>query len=301
MLKQKLIPFQISIEKESSQWRVGLEPKQTNIKFNQLEIIYFLYPYHKELSADSFKLLPYEEYIKDLSIGNRSSYFLLDNSSSRIFGILVSLFIFVAFALFRPSELFSLQSVVALLGAYLTSREMWIDIDNFLVRISNNWLFSWRPTQFFYERENFGTIQRFWKIARKQRTGSETILASKMDFNSHSNSKTLELLFTNTDLKTAKHKKVIFSTINFTDKKQNKIWNHSAFMFGCKMSLIKKWLLMSFVTEYFQAIEGTKCGATDYQGNWKEGKFLIRNSILLGRLKIYFGSRWLEGFIIKSD
>jgi hypothetical protein len=60
----------------------------------------------------------------------------------------------------------------------------------------------------------------FWKRARKNRFRVDTILATKMDFNAHSNSKTIELLFQKGGVKLAKQKPVVISSINFSDPDQ---------------------------------------------------------------------------------
>jgi len=66
---------------------------------------------------------PFEEYAKDISTRRRSLYTRVPRPADSLFGILLSIFIICAFLFVKPSKVSSLQSFIAILGAYFIGKD----------------------------------------------------------------------------------------------------------------------------------------------------------------------------------
>jgi len=266
-----------------------------------VEITFFLYPYSPNLDNTSFSILPYEEYVRDIEKGRRSTFEKIKPFADKLFGILLGLLIAGLFQVVKPQELYSLQSMVAVLGAYTLGKEMWSDLDDFLIDLTKKWRFRWRDSQYLYTKEDFGSVQRFWKMAREKRNGQASALPNYLDFITHSNAKTVELYFDNTTL--SNHKigtEVQFGNIKFDENKIKELEKYD-YMLGFKFSISKRKLIGDVSYEIFQVLDANNLGTVDQTGNWQKNKALYRKVWSFGRFKYYLNSETLLDFkLIKS-
>jgi hypothetical protein len=263
--------------------------------YSSFECTFFMYPYDKGLNANYFNLSPYEEYVKDVNMGRRSMYGKLDNIGDNIFGFILGFTILFFFWIFNRREIFSIEAVVSIFAAYAIGKELWNDFDNGLTNWTQNWKLSWRDNSHYYIKQDFGSIQKFWKVARQEKYQHDTLLAKKIDFLSYSNSKTVELLFHRKDLKDISQENINLVVINFDEgiavKKDN-------FMFGAKITLTKNILFWKTNTELFQSVSKGQLGAVDKNDHWHEDKVLVRKTVNVGRVKFYWRSGMGEGELI---
>ena len=270
-------------------------------RFDSVEVMLSVYPYKQEMHADSFEILPYEEYIEDLSKGKRSTYIEIGNPGREIFGLFLGLIILILFALFKPSDIISIQSIVSILGAYTIGKEIWRDIDNELINITSQWKLRWCDQDYFYFKQDFGSIQKYWDYARLKRYGYQTGLSDRFDFITHSNSKTLEMLFVDKFLKKFKEQKqgkLRISTIYFSEQNMQDVMKNT--MFAFKIMFGKKFLGIVHKDEYFQAFNGSEFGAIDMEQNWITNSVLVRKTYTFGRLKLYAYNKLIKDLRIIS-
>jgi len=258
-------------------------------QYSSVECTLFFYPYNREVNADDFVVLPFEEYVDNIVTAKQSTYRKIRTFSENIFGLFLGLLIFSVFANIKPEDLISIESIVSIFGAYAIGKEIWQDIDIALITISNSWKIRWVGEKFHYIREEFGTIRQFWEKARLNRYGRSNILPSKMDFIKHSNSKTIELFFSKGDLNQVKKESSrILSIIMKEDRSKQR--QKLRYMIGSKITLSHKVLFFSYDIELFQSISCNKndtVGAIDSENVWNSNSVLKKHILRLGRCKCY--------------
>lgn len=284
--------IEVGFNEKEKNISLELDSEKLNNSFDDLEITSYLYLYDKKTTAENILFSPYEEYSKEVTVGKRTTYSEISNFGNKVFGVLVGLIIFLIFFIFKRSEIFSIESTVSILGAYAIGKEMWTDVDSFLSTLTKNRPIRWLPQNYFFKKENFGTVQRFWNYARQQRNKSTTILADKFDFITHSNSKTLELYFKKKELNKGNP---LFLKISLDDVDDFKKKN---FMLGFKVAKIKRRIFLNISTETFQAISIGKIGTMDRK-KWVENKSFVRRTLSIGRLKFYLSSKLVSKNILK--
>jgi hypothetical protein len=260
-----------------------------------LEVSLFLYPYSSKLTADHYRALPYEDYLVDLNAGVRTAYKVAGKFGGKLFGLLLGLLIVLLFWRIDPGDIISIQSIVSILGAYAIGKELWDDIDNFLANTFNaSERLRWRETPYFYVKNHFGTVEKFWEKARNDRYASNTALPSKFDFIAHSNHKTLELLFKPQDLEFADYEALRIGNFRFVEKQKPR---PADFMLGFKLTLIKNYFFFKREVELFQLLDKGNLGVVE-NDTWHAGALLARNTITIGRWKFYMDKRTVPDYTL---
>jgi hypothetical protein len=277
----------ISVVSENNTQTLMLRLNQTIRTSKAIECTFFMYPYSLKMDHTSFDILPYQEYVADVDGGRRSTYQKLDPTASKLFGLFLGILLIIIFGAYNPRELYSLQNLIAVLGAYTLGKEMWDDLDKWLVDTTKTWNINWRGSQYFYIKEDFGTIQRFWKLARIKRNGQPTILPSQLDFMTHSNSKTVEAYFDKKTLFQYPENSIVQFGSVVINNTSLKDFQKDGAMFGFKLSLKKPFLLGDISYDIFQSIDKNEYGAVDKKGVWCPKSILYRKVWNLGRIKIY--------------
>jgi len=266
-------------------------------KRNFLAVSFFVYPYSRKINAEHYEFLPYEDYANVVAEGKKSPYFIMKDSSPKIFGFLLGLLIAGVFFMFQPALLASVEAIVSVIGAYAIGKELWVDIDHGLRHFTKKWSVSWRPATYSLEREDFGTVARFYKFARKKRYGMETILASFIDFTGHSNAKVLDLCYTPEDLSRLQGSAVRLMTIEINPEKLKALKDDGHF-FSTKITLTRKFLFFQFNREYFQCLDGNNIGIIDQSEKWLPKNILYRRTINIRRLKFYITKKMLPAMTL---
>lgn len=282
---KNLIKFEQN-KKYKDNFDVTLQKLDVVKEYSSFDCTIFMYPYGRELNSDSFSISPYQEYVRDVDTGRRSMYRKTENIGDNIFGLVLGFAILAFFWFFNRSEILSIESIVSIFAAYAIGKEFWIDFDNGITNLTQRWKLSWRDNSYYYVKQDFGSIQRFWKLARSNKYNSDTLLAYKLDFMSYSNSKTVELYFRHEDLKGIEDNSVNLVSINFDSDKLQFVQKDN-FMFGAKITLSKKVFFGKSNIELFQAVSKGEIGTIDKEEDWVKSSVLVRKTLSLGRLKIY--------------
>jgi hypothetical protein len=256
-------------------------------EFAAAEVTLSFYPYDKNLDADSFRFLPYQEYLEDVQHGQRTTYQPSNFIGDKFFGLWLSTMAFSLVGLLNPTKLYTLEAVLSILGAYALGKELWNDVDDFLIRLTKNWSLQWHEADYYYQREDFGTVQRFAQFARLKRYGNETTLASKLDFVTHSNSQTIDLYFRHSDLSHPNQKSARILSCEFVEPKKVRKSKVKG-LWTAKISVHKSLLGFRLVQEAFQAEDATVSGTLDVGNHWKKGKVRVRQYLKIGRLSWQF-------------
>jgi hypothetical protein len=255
-------------------------------KIHHLEISLVVYPYTDEVDADQFKISPYEEYVADVELDKRSTYLPIVSQSDKFFGLALGFVIAATFYILKVEDLFSVQSIVSVLGAYAIGKELWSDIDAGLVAVTKDRFFRWLPQEYFYQRQDFGILQRFTQLARIKRFGAITTLASKLDFVTHSHSKTVELFFNKVDVHHVEEEVVRLGTLEFSEQQNVKKIQHTC-MVGIKVKVVRVFGPLSYAKEYYQALDQGEVGVVDDQEHWQQNKTLQRSFFGIGKIGHY--------------
>jgi len=272
--------------------------------FSEFGLTFSVYPYAKTINAADFKILPYEEYTKDLLTGKRSSYRQIPAVAREIFGIILGVIIALVFLVFRPAELISIQSIVSILGAYTIGKDIWGDLEVVLIDITRNWFFNWREPEFPYRRENFGTIQKFWELARYERNQIQVLLPNRLDYISNAHSKTAELLFNRHELQphVQANSRFQVASVNFAPEAKQALMEQGM-QLVFKVTLMKRFIFGELQYEFFQALDTKKrqVGAVSaVSSSWLPKAALHRLTWNYGRIKIYLNSRILTKLLMVS-
>jgi len=160
------------------------------------------------------------------------------------------------------------------------------------VKITKNWPIRWKDGEYYYSKQDFGTIQKFWREGRNERYKISMVLPTKMDFISQSNTKTVEISYKQEDLNLVEGDSTRVASINFPKKTSSNLTNN--FLFTTKLTLVKKGFFINFTTEYFQALKSGKIGSLDPQNNWQNNILLVKKVINIGQIKIYLEAKILK-------
>ncbi len=287
--------FTINLRSNKNSLDLELSIDSENLNsLHSLGISVFLYPYNRNINSSNFRFLPYEEYTKDIAEGNLSIYNPISSPLDKIFGLSIALTIFGIVALYDFSSVLSIESLVSTFGAYTVGKSFWSDVENLIKKVTQNWIISYRPRTYNYFREDFGTIQRFFKYARYKRYKTDSPLASKMSFVDQSNSKHLELEFASGDLSSG-GKAVRLISI------ESDLAMNNNFMFGAKITINNKFLFIKKSTEYFQCLDDGKLGVVDNQNRWLPKKALSKTTLSLGRIKFYLKEKYTSTKVLATS
>lgn len=256
----------------------------------------FFYPYDRDIAAENYKFLPYEEYVDEVTAGGNTLFEPVTDPFRLLFGISVAASIGIVVAIIDVNSILSVEALVSMFGAYTVGKEIWPDVNGFLIGLSRRWRVSWRAQQFSLIREDYGTIQQFYTLARKKRYERIVATPSRLEFNEHSNSKIVDLLYSFRDIKAAKHQPVKILSIFSGDRALVKL----GYMLGVKIAESRKLLFINFNTEYFQARDNGKLGIVDRHGGWREKQAIVRKTISVGRFKVYLRSKVTKLSLINS-
>jgi len=228
--------------------------------------------------------------------GKRTTY---KNSSiyiDKFFGLLLGVVIAIFFLIFKPTDIFSIQSIISILGAYTIGKELWKDLDSFLIEATAKFSIRWQDRPFYYVRQDFGTIQKFRDLARFKRYQKNFLQPKKIDFISQSNSKALEVLYRRDDL--GEDNTSLIAAVNI-DKQILEEFYKTDYMIGIKLTLVKNFLFFGKKLELFQALDKT---IGTIKNKWIAESVLAKRTTTMGKIKIYLKDELIEDFkIIKSE
>lgn len=256
-------------------------------KYSSFENHAVFYPYSRAVFSKDFDFYPFEEYVKDISTGQRSSYIRIINNFNKLFGVFLGLLIIlVAYIILGAKNFFSIEAIASVLGAYLVGKELWNDLEKTLVKITRKWKIRYQENYYLYEQGKHTTLTQYSSLAKKNRYNKTPILPDKVDFISHSNSKTLRMLFKRNKYIKKQGKLVHTFSIHLNSQKINEIEKYG-YLFGVKLSFNKKFLFVTRRFELFQSLNNGKTGCLDTNGEWIDDAVLYRKTLSLGKIRYY--------------
>ncbi|OWY18930.1 hypothetical protein C7N43_26130 [Sphingobacteriales bacterium UPWRP_1] len=256
--------------------------------YHSVECHLVLYPYSRKITSEKFQFYPFEEYVRDIATHQRSVYTPVNDKMNKGFGLIFGILIALIFARFKPDDLFSVESIVSVFGAYLLGKDLWTDIDHFLINATKNFKLRYTDSYYFYELVRNTTLTQYSYFARKERYGKQHLLPQKLDFIEHSNSQTVRMLFEVKDWTPVTGASAHIMSIRVSPKHLTTLLQEG-FMLGMKMSFNRRNRFTTRHFEVFQSLHRQQPGCIDDNGNWNNHHFFYRQTISAGRLK-YFAS-----------
>ncbi len=278
-----MLSFTFSQNKHLSEIEFFLNHVAELKKFQEVEVSVSFYPYQRQVKADHFRFEPYEDYVADIVEGQRSTYQEIHSIAPQGFGMLLGTAIVSFFLFFQPQLLLSVESMVSVFAAYTVGKEIWSDLDVFLQDHTRLWSVRWVQQSFYYALQQFGTFQRFWQLARKKRFGYQLSLPTEIDFISHSNSKTIEMLFETKDLFAETSQQARILRIIFSLSSSTRFHSEKGLII-CRVALVRKFTGVRLVKEYYQAYDQGEIGTLNNQDTWQKNFCLEKRFVMVGRL-----------------
>lgn len=273
---------------------VELEGTDCLRDYSSLECHLVLYPYTRQVSSDEVTFFPFEEYVKDITSHQRSAYTEINNSFSNRFGMLLGILIILIVLRFRPDNLFTVEALVSVLGAYLIGKELWADMEKGLVDLTKRGKLKFQESYYRYQLEKHTTLVRYTQLAKQHRYGMIPQLPGKMDFIRRSNSQTLRMHFDMKDFRFLKDQETHILSMVVKPELLESFEKHG-FLFGVKLSFNKRSFGLVRSLELFQSIHKTGKGCLSEAGDWAEGKVFYRKCASFWRLKLYLRSGMVAG------
>lgn len=268
--------------------------------YDSVEVHLVLYPFSRQITADSYKFNPFEEYANDISTRRRSLYTRVPRPANSLFGIFLGIAIILFFLVVRPSEVYSLQSIVAILGAYFIGKDLWNDIEAALVNLSKDWTLRYQTSYYEYQVEKNTTLTNYSALAREHRYGKASLLPEQMEFISNANSKTIRMKFSRQDLNGFHEATAHILAMRF-DPRVDQEFIRAGYMFSAKISLNERALFIRRSNEYFQSLNAGERGCLNFNNEWTSDAALARHALFLGRLRYLAGKRIVPAVQIVTD
>jgi hypothetical protein len=288
------IPFQNIIRVRKNQevsyiLDVDVEGFERLKRYQVVECHVVLYPYSRQVASQDLAFYPFEEYVRDVLSQQRSAYTAIRSPFSQLFGLFLGLVIALVFARFNPQDLFSIESIVSVFGAYTIGKELWDDIEGALIKLSKGWPVRVQDNYYRYRLEKHTTLTSYSYLAKQRRYGRSALLPEKVDFIKQSNSQTLRMCFNTRDLVTDPGPVAHLHSIHVEPVLMPE-FEQEGFLLGVKLSLNRRFLGITKNLELFQSIDGCSRGCLNDKDEWIENGVFYRRTFTLGRLK-YYGSK----------
>ncbi|MHC4829100.1 MAG: hypothetical protein ACYTFT_01890 [Planctomycetota bacterium] len=270
----------------------------------ELECHLVLYPFDREVSSDEVSVHPFEEYVADLATHRRSEYSERKTGVDHAFGLFLGFAIALIFFWLKPGELFAIDAVVSILGAYFIGKDLWSDIERLLVGLTDAWPLRYRERTYFYQLQASSTLTLYEAYAREQRYGVRTVRPECFDFVKQSTSQTVRMRFAASDL--VAHGGKAAHVLSFHIDPDALDAFRGGFLLGIKLSFNRGGFGIVNSTELFQSVrvvEGAQeLGALDAQTRaWQPGAVFWRRTRSLGRIKAFLRSGAVPGALATVD
>lgn len=269
---------------------VNIDFPNRNEKIKSYEIQLMIFPYSRLISAKDFTLYPFQEIRENIEQSEDNTYSEIIDSEDKGFGIALSLIIFLIFLIFTPKDIFSLQSIITLLGTYAIGKEFWHDLESFLVDKTKGKKIRFLNKVYKYQQNPLSTIFSNWKIAEERRYGITSIHPDEFAFTNTSNSIVLKSKFEAKSLN--QNNKNHFCSFHIK-KSLTKEFLEKGFLIGSKITINKKAGFILVSTEYFQTFDKGKYGSR-IDDKWQENTSFIRYTISIWRIKFYLDAKVME-------
>jgi hypothetical protein len=252
--------------------------------YDSVEVHLVLYPFSRQILADAYRFTPFQDYANDISTRRRSLYTRIPRAANSVFGILLGVMIILVFLTLKSSEVYSLQSIVAILGAYFIGKDLWNDIESALVNLSKDWRVRYQTDYYEYQVEKNTTLTNYSALAREQRYGKASLLPAQMEFISNANSKTVRVKFLHNDLRNFQEQTAHILGIRLDPALADE-FARSGFMFSVKVSFNERVLFFRRAHEFFQSLNAGQRGCLNFHNEWTPDAALGRVAYFFGNLR----------------
>lgn len=256
-------------------------------RYDFIEVHVVVYPYSREISADKIEIHPFEEYIEDILDKQKSLYKQIEDGSSKRFGLGLAVIVLIIMAIFKPEEFLAVQSLVSVFGAYIAGKELWGDLEKYLIAFTQKSNIRFFTGYFSYQLERNTTFANYTKFAKKNRYEKDAIIPEKIDFIEQSNSKTIRMSILKEDLqKLGKEEAAHLFSVHISPELVNE-FREKGSLFGIKISLNTHKLFYKQSIELYQSQSQAEFGALDERSIWHTESVFQRNTFYLGKWKYY--------------
>lgn len=257
-------------------------------KYDAIECHIVAYPYHREVSADDIEIHPFEEYVEDILVNHKSAYEAIAQGGAKRFGFLLGIITTLVAFLFRKEGFLSAEVIASIIGAYIAGKELWTDVESYLIRLSKDRKLRYFEGYYNYTLEKNTTLSQYSAFAKQQRYKKDNLLATQMDFIEQSNSKTVRLYYEKATLLKTQTNAHIASLHLHPDSIEK--WESGGYLIGVKLSLNqKKWGVWNNY-ELFQSLTDRGIGCLDLNSLWHENAVSFRKVRLWGKWKYFINS-----------
>jgi hypothetical protein len=272
---------------------VELQRLETLRNYTSCECHAVLFPYSRKITDRHLRFTPYEDYVQDIQTQLNSAYVKISRHANVIFGILLGLLITLIFGLLKPTDLFTVQSTVAVLGAYFVGKELWDDIEALFVRLSKDWRLRYQQSYYAFKLERNSTLTLYSQFAAKNRYGKDVLLPELINFFQQRRSQTLRMLFNGRDIRGLSDTAHIFS-IQISPE-MLELYEREGALLGLKLSLNRRRFGVTSSTELFQSLHNGTPGCVDNCGRWLDGQLFYRRVLSIGKIRFVSKSGLLTG------
>lgn len=259
-------------------------------KFESVECHVVVYPYSREISSRDITFSPYEEYVTDVLSNNRSAYVKTGTILDKCFGVLLGLTVVLVHLLLNrdkdPMELFTVEPLIAIFGAYVIGKELWSDLDRFLINLTKHWRLRYVADYYNYLLERGTTLANYSGLAKRHRYGRASMLPETMEFIPQSNSQTVRMRFSRETVSAVKDDTAQILAIH-VEEDLNDAFLSRGFMLGIKLTVNTKSCGGRKAYEIFQSVSNGEIGCLDHEGTWFDGQAYCRHCRIWGRLKYF--------------
>lgn len=263
------------------------EAKGLQANFDAMECHVVLYPFSRNIKANNFHFYPYEEYARDIHENKKSAYNKISDAGPRIFGLIFSALVVMIVLKFNPQDFYSTEAIVSAFGAYVLGKDLWIDIERWLINFSKKFNLRMINPYFEFELDKNTTLTNYTYLAKSIRYSTTHILPQKMDYIEHSNSQTVRLFFNlhELEINESSQKNHILSV--HMDAALLSEFREKGYMIGVKLTFINDFLGFQKCTEVFQSYNRNILGCLSDRKEWLENCIFKRETFVAGRLKYY--------------
>lgn len=266
-------------------WDVRMHQLPPITQFDSFECHFVIYPYNREIGADDLTIHPFQEYVEDILDNQKSLYTPIHDATDRQFGLTLSLLVMGFVMLIGGNTPFSVEALVSLIGAYIAGKELWIDIERYLLKITKSTRLRYFKGYYAYQFERNTTFTQYSVLARRNRYTHTALVPEQIDYIEQSNSKTVRMYYKTEDIPANTQHAHVFS-YHIPPEVAQKIVS-DGFLWGVKISLNKDTFWGSQHTEWYQSLDNGEAGCLDMMGKWHKDAVFQRKTLTFSKWKFY--------------
>lgn len=257
--------------------------------YDNVECHIVVYPYGRDITSNDIALSPYEEYVTDVLSQNRSAYNPMGKILDKLFGLFLGAAVVVLHLLLAKewSQLFQIEPLIAIFGAYVVGKELWEDVDRLFINLTKKWPVRYIDEYYSYRLERNTTLTRYSSFAKRHRYGKATLLPQEIEFIPQSNSQTVRMRFDDDDLARVEENDAHILSVQINPEKLE-AFEKEGYMLGVKLSFNRRAAgILQFCTEYFQSLSEGEAGCLSDEEEWMPNTVFYRRTVVAGRLKYF--------------